>query len=98
MISGGGGLWSLEKENATDFERQKKKGKALNSAPAMEENDLAHEKMIEFEPLLKTSGERNLWSINLTHGQCPCQRLAETICYPELSNLCSIWAVEEIRS
>ena len=97
-IWGGGGLWSLEKENAKDFERQNTIGKAINSALAMEENDVTHEKMIEFEPLLETSGERNLRSINLTHGECPCQCLAETICYPELSNLCLIWDVEEIRS
>ena len=55
---------------------------------AMEENDVTHEKMIESEPLLKASGERNLWSINLTHGECPCHCL----------NLCLIWNVEGTRS
>ena len=43
----------------------------MNSVQAMERNDVRHEKMMEFEPLLEASGERNLWSINLTHGECP---------------------------
>ena len=60
-------LWSLEKKNTSDFEREITIGKAMNSAPAMEENDKMHEKMMEFEPVLETSGERNLRSINLTH-------------------------------
>ena len=53
-------LWSLEKKNTSDFERQNTIGKAMNSAPAMEENDVRHEKMMEFEPLLEASRERNL--------------------------------------
>ena len=57
---------SLESENTSDFERQNTVGKAMNSAPAMEENDVTYEKMMEFEPLLEGSGERNLRSINLT--------------------------------
>ena len=32
----------------------------MNSALAMEENNVTHEKMMEFEPLLEASGERNL--------------------------------------
>ena len=70
----------------------------MNSAPAMEENDVTHEKLIEFEPLFQILGERNFRSINLTHGECPRPCLSETICYPELSYLCLIWDVEEIRS
>ena len=85
---------SLESENTSDFERQN----AMNSAPATEENDVTHEKVMEFEPLLEASGERNLWSINLTHGECPCHCLAQTVWYPEPSHLCLIWDVEEIRS
>ena len=38
----------------------------------MEENDTMHEKMMELEPLLEASGERNLRSIEITHGECPC--------------------------
>ena len=30
-------------------------GKAMNSAPAMEESNVKHEKMMEFEPLLESS-------------------------------------------
>ena len=59
-----GGLWSLENENAKDFERQNTIGKAMNSAPVMEANEVTHKKVIEFEALLETSGERNLRSIN----------------------------------
>ena len=70
----------------------------MNSAPAMEENDVTYEKMMEFEPLLEASEERNLRSINLTHGECPCQCLAQAVWYPEHSNLCWKWEVEEIRS
>ena len=70
----------------------------MNSAPAMEENDVTYEKMMEFEPLLEASEERKLRSINLTHGECPCQCLAQTVWYPEHSNLCWICDVEEIRS
>ena len=47
---------------------------------------------------METSGERNLRSINLTHGECPCHCLAQTVWYPEHSNLCLICDVEEIRS
>ena len=70
----------------------------MSSAPAIEENHVTREKMIQFEPLLETSGERNLRSINLTHGDCPCLCLAEIFGYAEHSNLCLIWDVEEIRS
>ena len=40
----------------------------MNSAPAMEENDVMNEKMMEFELLFEASGEGNLRSINLTHA------------------------------
>ena len=88
-------LWSLEKENTSDFERQNTIVKAMNSAPAVEENDVTHEKMMELEPLLEASGERNLRSINLAHGECPCHCLAQTVWYPEHSNLCLIWDREK---
>ena len=91
-------LLSLENENTSDFERQNPIGKAMNSAPAMEGDDVTHEKMMEFEPLLEASGERNLRSINLTYGECPFHCLAQTVWYLEHSNLCLIWDVEEVRS
>ena len=94
----GGELLSSESENTSDFERQNTIGKAMNSAPEMEENDVTHEKMMELEPLIEASGERNRRSINQTHGECPCHCLAHTVWYPELSNLCLIWDVERIRS
>ena len=53
---------------------------------------------MELEPLLEASGERNLRSIEITHGECPCHCLAQTVWYPEHSNLCLVWDVEEIRS
>ena len=91
-------LLNLEGENTSDFERQNTIGKPVNSTPVPEENDVTHEKMMELEPLLEASGERNLRSINFTHGECPCHCLAQTMWYPEQSNLCLIWDVEEIRS
>ena len=54
---------------------------------------------MELEPLWETSGERNLRSINLTHGECPCHCLLEqTVWYPEHSNICLNWDVEKVRS
>ena len=70
----------------------------MNSVPAQEENDTTHEKMMELEPLLETSGERNLRSIEITHGESPYHCLAQTVWYPEHSNLCLVWDVEESRS
>ena len=66
-------------ENTSDFERQNAIGKAMSSVPAPEENDMTHEKMMELEPLLEASGERNLRSIEITHGECPCHCLAQTV-------------------
>ena len=90
-------LLSSEGENTSDFERQNITGKSMNSVPAQEENDTTHEKMMELEPMLETSGERNLRSTDFTHGECPCHCLAQTVWYPEHSNLCLVWDVEEIR-
>ena len=70
----------------------------MNSAPSIEENDVTHEKMTVFEPLLEALGERNLRSIKLTHGEGPCHFLAQKVWYQEHSNLCLIWDVEEIWS
>ena len=91
-------LLGLESENISDHERQNVIGKPMGGAPNMEENDAIHEKMMELEPLLEASGERNLKSIDLTHGECPCHCLAQTVWYPDHANLCLIWNVEEIRS
>ena len=91
-------LLSLGDQNMSDFERQNAIGKPMNSVPAPEEDDMMHEKMMELEPLLEASGERNLRSIGITHGECPCHCLAQTVWYPEHTNLCLVWDVEEIRS
>ena len=91
-------LLNLEAENTSDFERQNTIGKPMNSVPAQEEYDTTHEKMMELEPLLEASGERNLRSIDITHGECPCHCLAQTVWYPEHSNLCLVWDVEKNRS
>ena len=91
-------LLILGDENRSDFERQNAIGKPMNSVPAPEEDDMMHEKMMELEPLLETSGECNLRSIEITHGECPCHCLAQTVWYPEHTNLCLVWDVEEIRS
>ena len=94
MRSGG----SLEKENTSDFERLNTIGRTTKSAPSSNENDVTHGKMMGFEILLEASGERNLRSINLTQGECPCHCLAQTVWYPEQSNLCLRWDFEKIRS
>ena len=89
-------LLSLEKENSSDFEKQSARGKTLNNAQVKDENDLTHAEMMEFEPLLEASGERNLRSINLKHGDYPCHCLTHMVWYPEKSNLCLIWDIGEI--
>ena len=91
-------LLSLGDENTSDFEKQNAIGKPMNSVPAQEENDMTHEKMLELEPLLEALEERNLRSIEITIGECPCHCLAQTVWYPEHSNLCLVWDVEEIPS
>ena len=91
-------LLGLESENTSDHERQNVIGKPMGGAPNMGEDDTIHEKMMELEPVLEASGERNLRSIDLTHGECPCHCLAQTVWYPYHANLCLIWDVEEIRS
>ena len=91
-------LLKLESENTSDHERQNVIGKPVGGAPNMEENDTMHEKMMELEPLLEASGERNLKSIEITHGECPCHCLAQTVWYPDHKNLCLVWDMEEIRS
>ena len=87
-------LLSLEGESKSDFERQNTIGKPMHSTPAVEANDVTHEKIMELEPLLEASGERNLRSINLSHGEC----LTQMVWYPEHSNLYLIWGVEDTRS
>ena len=64
----------------------------------MQENDWIHSKMMELEPLLEASGERNLWSIKLTHGDYSSFCVAQSAWYPEESNICLIWDVEETRA
>ena len=82
-------LLKFESENTSDHERQNVIGKPVGGAPNMEENDTMHEKMMELEPLLEASGERNLRSIEITHGECPCHCLAQTVWYPYHANFCS---------
>ena len=91
-------LLGLENENTSDHGRQNVVGKPAIGTPSSEEVDVIHEKMMELEPLLEASGERNLRSIDLTHGDCPCHCLAQTVWYPERANLCLIWDIEEIKS
>ena len=91
-------LMKLESENTSDHERQNVIGKPVGGAPNMGENDTMHEKMMELEPLLEASGERNLRSIEITHREGPCHCLAQTVWYPDHKNLCLVWDMEEIRS
>ena len=91
-------LLSLGDENRSDFERHNAIGRPMGSVPAPEEDDVMHEKVMELEPLLEASGECNLRSIEITHGECPCHCLAQTVWYPRHTNLCLVWEVEEDRS
>ena len=91
-------LLSLGDENRSNFARHTAIGKPTGNVPMPEGDDMVHEKMMELEPLLEASGERNLRSIEITHGECPCHCLAQTLWYPEPTNLCLVWDVEEIRS
>ena len=91
-------LLSLESENTSDHERQNVIGKPMSSAPNLADNDAIHEKLMELEPLLSVSGERNLRSIDIAHGECTCHCLAQTVWYSDHANLCLIWDVEENRS
>ena len=91
-------LLILGDENRSDFERQNARGKPMRNVPMPEDDDKVHEKMMELEPLLEASGERNLRSIEITHGECSCHCLAQKVWYPEHTNLCLVWDVEEIRS
>ena len=91
-------LLGFENENTSDHGWQNVVGKPAIGTPSSEEVDVIHEKMMELEPLLEASGERNLRSIDLTHGDCPCHCLAQTVWYPERANLCLIWDIEEIKS
>ena len=81
---------SLGDENTSDFEKHNAIGKPMNSVPAKEENDMTHEKMMELEHLMESSGELNLRNIEITHGEGPCHCLAQTVWYPEHSNLCLV--------
>ena len=69
---GGGELLGLESGNTSDHERQNVIGKPMGGAPNVEEYDAIHEKMMELEPILEASGERNLLSIDITLAECPC--------------------------
>ena len=75
------------------FSRQSDKNASVG-----DETDPVHEKLIDLEPLLKTSREKNVWSINLTHSDYPCHCAAQTFWYLERSKLCLIWEVEEMKS
>ena len=68
-------------------------GKPMSSAPNLEENDAMHEKMMELEHLIETSGERNPRSFDITHVVCPCHCLAQTVWYPDHANLCLIRSI-----
>ena len=70
-------------------------GKTLNKAQSVDENEVTHEKVMEFEPLLEAAGERNLRVINLKYGGYPCHCLAQIVWHPEQSNLYLIWVSEE---
>ena len=91
-------LLSIEKENSSDFEKQIMSDKVLNTALAVIENDSIHMKMVEFEPLLEASEERNLRSINWTLEDYPRHCEAQTVWKPERSYLCLIWDDEEFNA
>ena len=46
-------ILSLEKENTSHFEKQNATGKMINNTQAVDENDVTHAKIMEFEPFLR---------------------------------------------
>ena len=53
-------LLSLERDKSSYLEKQSTRGKVPYNAPDVDKCDSIHTKMIELEPLLKASGQRNL--------------------------------------
>ena len=84
--------------NFSDFEKQKQGGSTVTDYNAVDENDEIHRVMMEVEPLLEASGERNWRSIMLTHDEFPCHCLLQTWWYPKRSNLMLIWDSGELLS
>ena len=70
---------SLERGSYSYIEKQSTSDNVTNDVLAVDKTDSVHAKMIEFEPLLEASGERNPRSIKLTHGNCACQCVAQTV-------------------
>ena len=84
--------------NFSDFERQKQRGSIVTDYNTVDENDEVHRVMMEVEPLLEASGERNWRSIMLTHDKFPCRCLLQTWWYPKRSNLMLIRDSGELLS
>ena len=84
--------------NFSDFERQKQKWSTVTDCNAVDENDEFHRMMMEVEPLLEASGERNWKRIMLTLDDFPCHCLIKTWWYPGRSNLVLIWEGGELLS
>ena len=84
--------------NFSDFERQKQKGSTVTDYNALDETDEVHRVMMEVEPLLEASGNRNWRSIMSTHDEFPCHCLLQTWWYPGRSNLVLIWDCGELLS
>ena len=72
-------ILSLQMENLSEFEKQSPSVEVLKNARAVCENSSIQSTIVEFGPLLEASAERNLWSINLTHGDYPCNCLAQIV-------------------
>ena len=53
-------LLSLQIENLIEFEKQSPSGEVLKNARTVCENDSIHSNMVDFEPFLEASAERNL--------------------------------------
>ena len=63
--------------NFSDFERQKQKGSTVTDYNAVDENYEVQRVMMEVEPLLEASENRNWKSIMLKHDEFPCHCLLQ---------------------
>ena len=84
--------------NFSDFERQKQKGSTVTDYNAVDDKDEVHRVMMEVQPLLEASGQRNWRSNKSTHDEFFCHCLLQTCWYPGLSNLVLIWDCGELLS
>ena len=69
----------LDEGNVSVFQKKKARGVLTTEFPTIDEKDDVHRIMTEVEPLLGASGYRTRRNILMTHGEYPCNCLAQTL-------------------